>query len=307
MFKDINKIIKEYKKGTNLIKYLNDNYSNELEKNEITQLSYDIQAGSYTFKAINNPEFEIERGKAFAKEINNLGSFDSILEAGVGEATSMVAMLNELSSLPKKIKGFDISLSRILYAQDFIKSRISSEIDLAVGDISSCPLPDDSVDLVYTIHALEPNGGNELDLMKELIRVTKKYLVLFEPNYELGSNDSKIHIDEHNYVKNLAGVAEILGHEVEENKIIFDSNPKSNNNTGVLVIKKTQISKEEKTNNLQLSEWACPISKENLEPKSNFLFSLKSMSAYPVIQDIPVLLKNKAILASHLNDFDDEV
>lgn len=307
MFKDINKIIKEYKKGTNLIKYLNQNYSDKLEKNEITQLSYDIQAGSYTLKALNNPEFELGRGMAFAKEINNLGSFDSILEAGVGEATSMVAMLSELSSNPKKIKGFDISLSRILYAKDFIKNKFSSEVDFSVGDISSCPLPDNSIDLVYTIHALEPNGGNELNLIKELIRVTKKYLVLFEPSYELGSNDSKKHIEEHNYVKNLFGVAESLGHEVIENKIIFDSNPKSKNNTGVLIIKKIQNGEDDNQNNEKLSEWACPISKQSLEIKPNFLFSIQSMMAYPVIDEIPILLKNKAILATHLNDFDDKV
>ncbi len=51
MFKDVNKIIEEYKKGTNLIEYLTKNYSDKLEKNEITQLSYDIQAGSYSLKA----------------------------------------------------------------------------------------------------------------------------------------------------------------------------------------------------------------------------------------------------------------
>tara|TARA_B100002052_G_scaffold256571_1_gene247420 strand:+ start:7249 stop:8172 length:924 start_codon:yes stop_codon:yes gene_type:complete len=307
MFKDVNKIIEEYKKGTNLIEYLTKNYSDKLEKNEITQLSYDIQAGSYILKALKNPEFEIERAKAFAKEINNLGSFDSILEAGAGEATSMAAMLNELEFKPKKIKGFDISFSRILYAKDFIKNKISSGVDFAVGNIDSCPLSDDSIDLVYTIHALEPNGGNELNLLKELIRITRKYLVLFEPNYELGSNDSKKHIEKHNYVKNLYGVAESLGHEIIENKIIFDSNPKSKNNTGVLIIKKVENKEKNNKNKLKLSDWACPISKQNLEIRSNYLFSKESKMAYPVIDEIPILLKNKAILATHLDDLDDKV
>ena len=55
MFKDVNKIIEEYKKGTNLIEYLTKNYSDKLEKNEITQLSYDIQAGSYILKVRPRP------------------------------------------------------------------------------------------------------------------------------------------------------------------------------------------------------------------------------------------------------------
>ena len=62
--------------------------------------------------------------------------------------------------------------------ENFIFDKISSGVDFAVGNIDSCPLSDDSIDLVYTIHALEPNGGNELNLLKELIRITRKYLFI---------------------------------------------------------------------------------------------------------------------------------
>tara|TARA_B100001250_G_scaffold414595_1_gene454288 strand:- start:3467 stop:4390 length:924 start_codon:yes stop_codon:yes gene_type:complete len=307
MFKDIYKIIEEYKKGTNLIKFLNENYSDQLKKNEITQLSYDIQAGSYSSKAIENPEFEIERGKAFAEVINSIGPFDSILEAGVGEATSMTALVRELSFKPEIIQGFDISFSRILFARDFLKDKFNLKVDLGVGDIASCPLSDNSVDLVYTIHALEPNGGNELNLLSELIRTTNKYLVLFEPSYELGSIESKKHIENHNYVKNLANIAESLGHEIIENKLIFDSNPKSKNNTGALVVKKNHTQKEEIQIKKGFSRWSCPISTKNLKIASNFLFSKESMAAYPIIKDIPILLKDKSILATSLPDFDDSL
>tara|TARA_B100000965_G_scaffold400592_1_gene422771 strand:+ start:196 stop:1104 length:909 start_codon:yes stop_codon:yes gene_type:complete len=301
MLNNVNNIIEEYKKGTNLIKFLSENYSDVLTKNEITQLSYDIQAGAYTKKALQNPKFESERGQAFAKVLNEIGDFDSILEAGVGEATSMIAMLKELTQKPENIKGFDISVSRIMYGKNFIKDKTSSKIDFAVGDISSCPLPDNSSDLVYTIHALEPNGGNELALIKELIRVTRKYLVLFEPHYELGNDKSKKHIEDHNYVRNLSSIAKSLGHEVIEDKLIFDSNPKSNNNTGAIVVKKNQANIEENSFN-----WACPVSKEVLIPHSNFLLSKKTMSLYPVISAIPILLENKSILASSILDFEIE-
>lgn len=301
MIKNLRKVIDEYKKGTNLIKYIGKNFKNKISKNEIIQYSYDIQAGSYTSKAKKNPDDEIRRGKAFAHEITKLGEFDTILEAGVGEATSMAAMLNELTYKPKKVKGFDISFSRILYAKEFIKNKFSTEIDFAVADILHCPIEDNAIDLVYTIHALEPNGGNELKLLKELIRITKNYVVLFEPLYELGSKESKLHMDNHNYVKNLAGIAKSLGHEVLENKIIFDSNLKTKNNTGVIVIKK--VHKDAYKKGANNPAWACPIAQKNLKLESNFLFSQDSMMVYPKIKDIPILLKKNSILASHLNNF----
>lgn len=306
MLNDINKIIEEYKKGTNLIKFLSENYSDVLTKNEITQLSYDIQAGAYTKKALQDPKFEIERGQAFARVINDLGNFDSILEAGVGEATSMIAMLKELTKKPKNIKGFDISVSRIMYGKNFIKDKISTQIDFAVGDISCCPLPNNSSDLVYTIHALEPNGGNELALVEELIRVTKKYLVLFEPHYELGNEKSRKHIEDHNYVRNLSSIVKSLGHEVIEDKLIFDSNPKSNNNTGAIVVKKNQSKNTNLKNEENSFNWACPMSKQVLKQHSNFLLSKKTMLLYPVVKGIPILLKSKSILASSILDFDIE-
>ena len=44
-------------------------------------------------------------------------------------------------------------------------------------------LKSNSVDIIYTNHSLEPNGGREEVILKELLRVTNKYLILFEPIY----------------------------------------------------------------------------------------------------------------------------
>ena len=46
-----------------------------------------------------------------------------------------------------------------------------------MGDMFNLPITDDSIDLVYTVHALEPNGGKEKEALKELYRITKKYLM----------------------------------------------------------------------------------------------------------------------------------
>ena len=53
-------------------------------------------------------------------------------------------------------------------------------------------MPDKSVDVVYTAHSLEPNGGRELEAVKELLRITSKRLILIEPSYELADKECKI-------------------------------------------------------------------------------------------------------------------
>ena len=66
---------------------------------------------------------------------------------------------------------------------------------LFVGDLFNAPIEDSSFDVVYTSHSLEPNGGFERKALIELHRITRKYLVLFEPIYELGSSKSKVFME----------------------------------------------------------------------------------------------------------------
>jgi len=290
-----------YETGGNIIEMLKDQYSNELSHSEIVQISYDIQAGAYTRKALANPEIESSRGSIFASIINNLGSFDSIMEAGVGEATSMTAIVKNLDTLPKTLSGFDISLSRLGYARNFVQEHLPINADFAVADMENIPLPDSSMDLVYTVHALEPNGGNEAALLEELYRVTRKFLVLFEPSYELGNEQSRAHIDKHNYIKGLVDTALTLGCKVIENKLLFDSNHLSANNTSVIVIEKPYLSSSYSAQKTK-TEWACPISKHQLVSAKGCYYSPKSNVAYAKVGGLPILLTNRAILATHFDE-----
>ena len=297
MLDDLKKIQKLYEDGENIISYLKNKYGKRYDINELVSISYDIQAGTYVEKFKLNQKHERERGEAFSKIFNQLGEFSVLLESGIGEGTSHASITSFLTHNDYRLLGFDISYSRIKYAKSFLSQQPTVKPhELFLGDYLHCPLADNSADIVYTVHSMEPSGGNEVAIIKELYRVAGKYLVLFEPSYELGSQVSRDHIDKHGYVKGLYKLAKELKLNVIEHKLLFDGNDLTHNNTAVIVIEKSKEPPMEKSAD---TEWACPVTKTYLEDMGDCFYSKNSFLLYPVVKSIPCLLPKNAIMASH--------
>jgi hypothetical protein len=60
-----------------------------------------------------------------------------------------------------------------------------------VGDLFRIPSADNSIDVTYTSHYVEPNGGREVPAIKELLRVARKEVILVEPINELAPEEAK--------------------------------------------------------------------------------------------------------------------
>ena len=78
-------------------------------------------------------------------------------------------------------------------------------VKLFTGDLDRIPLASDSVDVVLTIHAVEPNQGREEAILSELLRVARKHLVMIEPSYELASAEARERMDRLGYVRGTTG------------------------------------------------------------------------------------------------------
>ncbi len=297
MRKDLKKLKQLYCDNVNIIDYIKNETNAGKNTSEMIMISYDLQAGSYIKKALKYPEWENEYSNAYVKVLNQLGEYDSILEVGVGEATTLSNILSKISNVPSDIFGFDISYSRIQYAISYLKKKNVKNSTLFMGDLFNTAIQDSSIDIVYTNHSLEPNRGQEKEALLELYRITGRYLNLFEPIYELASDESKKYMEKHGYIQGLYSTAIELGYKVIEYKILFESNPISLNNTGVLIIEKNSSNKTKVVNPL-----ACPITKAPLELIRNNYYCKESLLLYPIIDGIPCLLPDNAIIATHYLD-----
>lgn len=288
----LNKIKEIYQKDQNIIQYLRGLEGRSDNSVEDIMISYDFQAGTYIENYRKNTSAYQKYCFHLSKVIENLNvaPFDTLLEVGVGEGTTLGPLLCSLKKSPRQCYGLDISWSRIKYARRFLEELAITNVELVVGDMFCTPLKDNSMDIVYTFHSIEPNGGKEKEVLTELYRITNKYLILLEPLYELADEKARARMLSHGYVTKLYAAAVELGYSVIEHRP-FEVCCNPLNPTGLMIIRKDSSDKVS-------DPLCCPMTKTGLIQKNDAYYSQESMLAYPVIDGIPCLLPRNAIVAT---------
>lgn len=261
------------------------------------EYSYDAQAGSYT-AALENPqlrELKEQIGARLAAQLDAWEPF-SLLEAGIGEATSLAPVVGAMRRKPQHVLGFDLSLSRLLYARQNLVARNVDRPELFVAELGRIPLADASVDVVVTVHAVEPNHGREEAIVGELLRVTARRLIMIEPSYELGGSATRARIERFGYVRDLPGVLRRLGVETfSVERWGLDANPE--NEAAIIVVEKT----EERPSTKPL--FVSPISGKTLARRPDCWYCKEDGHAFPIVSGVACLTAQSAIIASKLEQF----
>jgi ubiquinone/menaquinone biosynthesis C-methylase UbiE len=284
-----------YKKGENITQYLREKFDSQDNTSEIIEIAYDLQAGNY----IDNVNANRDKAERYAVELSeilseHLKSGDSLLDVGTGEITTLTLVLNNLDISLSDILAMDISWSRLSHGVKFHHENRKKKLPLRpfVADIREIPLHEKCVDVVTSSHALEPNGKNLETLLCELFRVTKKRLVLFEPSYELNSEEGKVRMDKLGFIKDIEGKVKNLGGTVLD--VIPIHNIDYLNPTACYIIEPPSHG----IKHLDTVKFCIPGSSFKLEVDGQFMFSKDTGLVFPILDEIAVLKTASAILAS---------
>ena len=285
--------ISKFNKGENVIASLAP-LVGQGSRQHIIEVSYDLQAGSYTEFMQNPASFNNRQkwGEALA-EILADHSIRSACEAGVGEASTL-APLAHIAHSQTKFYGFDISLSRLLYGREYARKN-AAPMSLFCADILNIPFPDSSIDAVLTNQSMEPNGGQEVEMLTELLRVCGRYLIMVEPDYAMATPEQKERMIAHNYVRDIPRHLENFpGRIVRYEPWPFFTQ----------AINKTSLIVFEKTDGKTVGEaprYVSPVARKPLQQIGEYLFCADEGLLYPIAFGIPVLRDECAIICTHAN------
>jgi len=284
-----------FARGGNIAHLLSEVSSLPLE--EIIEISYDIQSGSYSKVAISKMDNLNSNMFNFWQLMRTyLSSGDVFLDCGAGELTSLSVITHHL---PTEIQllACDISLSRLMhgriFADRFMRPDIRNNLKLFVADMVFLPLANNSVDVIFTSHSLEPNHGRELQLLSELIRVARRTIIMFEPSWENASGEIRRRMIDHGYIRGLPEkIIEAGGCLISTTLVPLIpgySNPQ--NPTYCYIIEKVDTIDVVVNNH-----YMCPLSGKQLTNNGSYLCSQDGGWAYPEIDCIPCLRQKNAIL-----------
>lgn len=208
-----------FQDGKNVSETLRAHLASAHNTPEIIELSYEMQAGTYVEFAQRDLVFGQAYAAAMATALRpQLQAGDVILDVGSGELTTLSQLVKHLDFDFSKIYACDISEARLSVGKTYAENHMGASfgiLELFKADFAHIPLADKSIDITISNHALEPNGGREIETLAELFRVTKRKLVLFEPYYEGASDAAKARMDHHAYIRGLEQAARSLGAVVE--------------------------------------------------------------------------------------------
>lgn len=292
---NINKAKKCYSKGENITEFLRNELNENKNTSTIIEMAYDLQA---SFKTNTNKNLKqlnaYEKGKIL-ESYTKKG--DSLLDVGCGEFRMLSPLLNTIPIKFSNVIAFDISWSRLKKGLSFFKKNnksVNDKIEIFVADIHEIPLQDKCIDIVTSNHSLEPNGASLSNLLSELFRVTKRKLVLFEPSYELNSKEGKERMERLGYIKDIEKEVSKLGGKVS-NIIPIKNTLNSLNPTACYVIEPPNSSRKILKEKPVLS---VPGTNYQLNKSNSFLESKDTGLLFPILEDIPILRSNLAILAT---------
>ena len=211
-------------------------------------------------------------------------NLNSILEVGAGELTTLDEFLKKIKKKPKKVGAIDISLKRLVEGKKNLIKKNRKINFIARADASQLPFPDNSFDMVYTVHVIEQVPSLYLKIVKELVRVSSNIIILIEPSYEFGSSSSKKNIFKKGYTRIKDSDFNKLDYKLIYRDIM---ELRTYINGSEIVI--LQKNKNKSMKNKNKAEFICPITHESLIKEGKYLSNKSKTINYQIKNSISKL------------------
>lgn len=292
------KVREAFRQGRNVTEFLRQEMGLTQNTADIIETAYDLQAGSYIAAArVPSPHYAAYVTELAGLLAPHLQPGDTLLDAGTGELTTLSALMVQLPSPPDRICAFDISWSRLAlgsaFAREAMPAALQDRLQVFVADLAAIPLADGAVDVTITTHALEPNGTALPGLLAELLRVTRRKLVLFEPSFETASPEAQARMTRLGYIRDLAATAAAAGARVDAVIPLSHSiNPL--NPTAAFILTPPGDKPRSGTG------YTLPGTSLPLAATEGVLFSDATGLCFPVLRGLPILRQGAGFLASAL-------
>lgn len=203
--------IAAFGKGENVVNSLLARFTDA--KQEAIEIAYELQAGSYTAgrdketaRAYRREQHEILLNEVMPLCHAKGGA--SLLDAGTGEGTGWYGF-DFAASPVATLHAVDISLNRLAYLPQNVKAPTTALVPVR-ADLRNMPYHPHSFDIVVTMHAVEPNGGSEREIVGALAALSADMICLFEPDYRAASPEGKARMEKLGYGLEIFEAAEAL-------------------------------------------------------------------------------------------------
>jgi hypothetical protein len=291
-----------YARGENVTKHLQREMQTDGNTPAIIEMAYDLQAGTYIDWVKQNADLAARRTAEAADILGpHLLDGDTLLDVGTGELTTFSALAAKLKTRLSALYAFDIGWSRVHcglgFAAQALSPELLSKLTAFVADIGATPFRTKSVDVTISNHALEPNGGHEKEILSELLRITRRKLVLFEPSYANNSEQGRQRMERLGYIRDLDRHAWELGATVEDVRPLKNIDNPENPTVAYVIV---PAGAEAKPAGVPAA-FADPGTDNPLVKFDSCYFSPERGVSYPVIEGIPVFRSEAAVLTSALS------
>ena len=206
----------------------------------------------------------------------------SILEVGGGQLLNIEILIDACPTT--ELSAIDLSFNRILAGRNYIREKLGKDVKVAKANAISLPFPDNHFDLVFSRHALEHMPQDYQGAIDEMVRVSRKAVVLLEPSYELGNISQKLKMISSDYVRGIKRYFDSKAMDLEEYHLL-PIGPAFNRTALYVYLKTINASNE----NVPFTMDFCPKCKVKMIKHSDGLYCQQCEAHYFVFEGIPVL------------------